>query len=53
MAPPGNTSHPDRTTELFATLLSTGEDEKVEYLGDPMESMMLPIFDKRKVQTDT
>ena len=44
-APPGPTSHPDPLTSLFATLRSMSEEVQVEYLGDPMAEMTIPIFD--------
>lgn len=46
MAPPGNSSHPNRITALFATLLSIWDQKQMEYAGDPMSHMMIPIFDK-------
>lgn len=45
-SPPGSTTHPDRTTSLFATLKSIWDGKKVEYLGDPMSNLVVPIFDK-------
>jgi hypothetical protein len=45
IAPPGNTSHPDPTTALFATLQSIWEGHQTAYLGDPMSHMAVPVFD--------
>jgi hypothetical protein len=45
-APPGDTSHPDPTTAFFATLRCMWDDEQVEYLGDPMSHIVIPIFDR-------
>ncbi len=44
-AKPGSTSHPDPTTSFFATLLSMWEGTEMEYLGDPMSHIAIPIFD--------
>ena len=52
MAPPGSISHPDFTTSLFATLLSMWEGEEVEYQGDPISYIIIPIFDESKGNTD-
>lgn len=46
LAPPGSTTHPDHTTLLFATLLSISAGEEVEYEGDPISHIAIPIFDK-------
>ena len=46
LAPPGSTSHADSTTMLFATLLSISEGEQVQYEGDPISHIAIPIFDK-------
>jgi hypothetical protein len=45
MAPPGSSSHEQRLTSFFATLRSIEERKAVNYLGDPMAFLMLPIFD--------
>jgi hypothetical protein len=46
MAPPGSITHPDFTTSLFATLLSIWEGKEVEYHGDPVSYLAIPIFDE-------
>ncbi len=43
--PPGSSSHPDRMTTFFATLLSMSTGKEVEYPGDPDSHMAIPIFD--------
>lgn len=43
--PPGNISSPDAYTSWVAFLLSFDAGESVEYLGDPMTSIYLPVFD--------
>lgn len=45
-ADPGPTSHSNPTTSFFATLRSIWEGEQVEYLGDPMSYLVMPIFDR-------
>ncbi len=42
----GPTTDPNTTTAHFATLRSMWDREKVEYLGDPMSNLFIPIFDK-------
>ncbi len=42
--PPGSISHPNSTTSFFATLRSMWEGTKVEYPGDPMSHIAIPIF---------
>ena len=44
-ATPGKTSNPDWTTAFFATLESMTEGKQVEYAGDPMSHIVIPIFD--------
>jgi hypothetical protein len=44
-APAGGVSHPNPDTAFFATLRSIWEGEQVNYLGDPMSHLVLPIFD--------
>jgi len=43
---PGSTSHPNPTTSFFATLRSMWEGKQVDYLGDPMAYLAMPIFNK-------
>ncbi len=43
--PPGNVSSPNAYTSWVAFLLSFDLGESVEYLGDPMTSIYLPVFD--------
>jgi hypothetical protein len=45
MAPPGFASHPDRSTQFFATILSMNRMERTMYLGDPMTNIFIPVFD--------
>ena len=44
-APAGSTSDPDGTTAFFATLESMTIGKQVDYSGDPMSHMVIPIFD--------
>ena len=44
-APAGRTSDPDRTTAFFATLESMTVGKQVDYAGDPMSHIVIPIFD--------
>jgi hypothetical protein len=44
-AKPGDIHDPDRTTSFFARLLSAEADKVVDYLGDPMSSVFVPIFE--------
>lgn len=44
-APEGDSSHPDPNTSFYATLLSIREGKQVEYPGDPMSFIMIPVFD--------
>jgi hypothetical protein len=44
-ATPGDIHDPDRTTSFFARLLSVEADEVVEYPGDPLSSLFIPIFE--------
>jgi len=46
-APPGSISHNNATTSLFATLLSMWEGERVDYDGDPVSHIAIPIFEHR------
>ena len=43
--PPGPASSPNMSTSFFATLLSMREGVQVEYLGDPMSHLFVPIFE--------
>jgi hypothetical protein len=45
MAPPGFASHPDRSTQFFATILSMNRMERTMYLGDPVTDIFIPVFD--------
>lgn len=45
-APPGDTASPDSSTRFFSTLLSMWRGEPVEYEGDPISHIILPIFDR-------
>jgi len=45
-APPGSTSDPNPTTSFFATLLSMWEGKQVDYSGDPMANLFIPIYDR-------
>lgn len=44
-APPGMPSDADVTTAFFATLESIFVRKEVQYLGDPMSHLAIPIFD--------
>jgi hypothetical protein len=44
-AKPGDIYNPDLTTSSFALLLSIAADKPVDYLGDPMSSVFVPVFD--------
>jgi hypothetical protein len=44
-AVPGDINDPDLTTSFFARLLSFAADKPVDYLGDPMSSVFVPVFD--------
>ena len=44
-APTGGPSDPNSTTAFFATLESMTAGEQVEYPGDPMSHIAVPIFD--------
>ena len=46
--PPGNISSPNAYTSWVAFLLSFDAGEIVDYLGDPMTSIYLPVFDSYK-----
>jgi hypothetical protein len=41
----GDINDSDRTTSFFARLLSEEADEVVEYPGDPMSNLFIPIFE--------
>jgi hypothetical protein len=43
-APPGGVSHPHHDTSVFATLLSLAEGKRLEYSGDPISNMAMPVF---------
>jgi class 3 adenylate cyclase len=43
--PAGSSSHAHPHTAFFATLRSIWEGEQVEYLGDPMAALQMPVFD--------
>ena len=45
-SPRGTTNYPNPTTLKFATLLSIWFGHEVEYEGDPMSNLFIPIFDK-------
>ncbi|CAB9498751.1 Receptor-type guanylate cyclase gcy [Seminavis robusta] len=44
-APPGYANSDDLGTAYYATLVSLKEGEMVEYHGDPMSTVYIPIFD--------
>ena len=44
-APAGSIEHSDPTTSFFATLLSMWKGIEVEYPGDPISHIIIPIFD--------
>lgn len=43
-APVGNSSHSNALTSFFASLLSIDAEKNVEYQGDPMSNVFMPIF---------
>lgn len=43
--PAGSTASEDPVTAFFATLQSIKEGSKVDYLGDPMTGLNIPVFD--------
>jgi hypothetical protein len=43
-ATPGGIHDRDRTTSFFARVLSVEADEVVDYPGDPMSSLFIPVF---------
>jgi class 3 adenylate cyclase len=45
-APAGPSTDPNPKTAFFATLRSMWEDKQVNYLGDPMAHLHIPIFDR-------
>ncbi len=45
MAPPGNLNSEDANSAVFSFLLSAAKQEIVNYGGDPMSLISLPIFD--------
>ena len=44
-AAPGNTTDPDLSTSFFSLLESMNAGKRVDYKGDPMSSVFLPVFD--------
>jgi class 3 adenylate cyclase len=44
-AVPGDTSSEDRTTSFFSSILSFAAGQSVNYNGDPMSSVYLPVFE--------
>ena len=44
-APRGGVTHPLLTTSFFAFITSFTAGELVDYLGDPMSSVYIPVFD--------
>ena len=48
---PGKPSDANPETAFFATLQSMWENEEIEYLGDPMAHLQIPIFDSFDVAT--
>lgn len=43
-APAGPASHPNTKTSLYASLLSIAAEKNVEYHGDPMSTVYIPVF---------
>ncbi|CAB9496580.1 Receptor-type guanylate cyclase gcy [Seminavis robusta] len=50
-ASPGSIRSPSKRTALFATLRSIVEGKEVEYLGDPMANVYMPVFDSFNTTT--
>lgn len=44
LAPPGKIADPNRRTSRLATLLSVDEEKEVEYLGDPVSNLFMPVY---------
>jgi type II secretory pathway pseudopilin PulG len=49
LEPAGGIDHDSRETAFFAQLLSIAAGEEVEYQGDPMTAVYLPIFDSFEI----
>jgi class 3 adenylate cyclase len=47
-APAGDTSHPNRYTSLYASMLSIAAKKAEAYDGSPMTNVFLPVFDSFK-----
>lgn len=45
-APPGDITHPELATSFFAFIMSFAEGKSIDYKGDPMSSVYVPVFDK-------
>jgi class 3 adenylate cyclase len=45
LPPAGGVDHPDLRTSQYASLLSVKEENQINYNGDPISSMFLPVFD--------
>ena len=43
--PPGNLSSPNPFTRVYSFLLSYAAGERVDYRGDPLTSILFPVFD--------
>lgn len=43
-APAGSANHPNSKTSFYASLLSITAEKEVEYEGDPMSNVYLPVF---------
>ena len=53
IAPPGSAAHPNPSTSLFASLLSINEARDVDYQGDPMSNVYLPVFSSFETERKT
>lgn len=52
-ADPGDKTHPDLTTSFFAYILSFDAGEWVEYNGEPMSSVYIPVVDSFEDDRET
>ena len=53
IAAPGSAAHPNPNTSLFAALLSIKAVKDVDYQGDPMSNVYLPVFSSFETERKT
>jgi len=51
--PAGSANHPNSKTSLYASLLSITAQKEVEYEGDPMSNVYLPVFNSFETERRT